>query len=291
MTAVECVVDAKAALGETPVWSANENRLYWIDCMNSAIHLYDPDTAADALLPAAIDSYLGSIALRADGGLLILAGKSLWALDTDATAPRRLAAVEADLADNLVNDGKCDPAGRFWFGTMHGAVSEPSGALYRFDGREVVEFDRGFLCANGLGWSPDGKTFYLVDMMPGKVLAYDYDTRRGTIANRRTLFTVPAAEGMPDGLCVDSEGGIWIAHWDGWCISRWSPEGQRLLTLQVPVQRPTCPVFGGPGLGTLYLTSSAADLPAESLARGPQSGGLFAIDAGLRGAPIAPFAG
>jgi len=291
MTTVNCVVDAKAALGETPVWSASENRLYWIDCMASSIHSYDPAAAEDALMPVAIDGYLGSIALRANGGLLMLAGKALWALDADADKPRRLAGVEEEMPDNLVNDGKCDPAGRFWCGTMDGSESSPSGALYRFDGSEVVQFDHGFICANGLGWSPDGNTFYLVDMMPGNVLAYDYDLHSGTVANRRTLFTVPAAEGMPDGLCVDGEGGIWVAHWDGWRISRWSPEGQRLLTLEVPVQRPTCPVFGGPGLGTLYLTSSAAGLPAESLSRGPLSGGLFEIDAGVRGAPIAPFAG
>jgi sugar lactone lactonase YvrE len=96
---------------------------------------------------------------------------------------------------------------------------------------------------------------------------------------------------MPDGLCVDSEGGIWVAHWDGWCISRWSPEGHRLQTLEVPVQRPTCPIFGGSGLSTLYLTSSAADLPAESLAQGPHAGALFALDTGVQGVPIAEFAG
>ena len=291
MTAVNCVVDAKAALGETPVWSTDENRLYWIDCMASAIHSYDPATAEDAVMPVVIDGYLGSVSLRAKGGLLLLAGKSLWTLDAGSAAPHHLAEIEEDAADNLVNDGKCDPAGRFWFGTMHAAESEPTGALYRFDGSEVVKIDQGFICANGLGWSPDGKTFYLVDMMPGQVLAYDYDPASGTVANRRTLFTIPAAEGMPDGLCVDSEGGIWVAHWNGWCISRWSPDGQRLLTLEVPVQRPTCPVFGGPGLATLYLTSSAADLSVESLAQGPRSGGLFEIDAGVRGTPIAPFAG
>ncbi len=291
MTAIKCLVDAKAALGETPVWSADENRLYWIDCMAGAIHRYDPATAEDTVMPIAIDGYLGSFSLRARGGMLLLAGKSLWALDAGSSEPRRLAGVEEDKADNLVNDGKCDPAGRFWFGTMHAGESEPSGALYRFDGSEVVKFDQGFICANGLGWSPDGKTFYLVDMMPGQVLAYDYDLDNGTVDNRRTLFSIPAAEGMPDGLCVDSEGGIWVAHWDGWCISRWSPEGQRLLTIEVPVQRPTCPVFGQHGLNTLYLTSSAADLPTESLARGPLAGGLFEIDARVRGVPIAPFAG
>ena len=291
MPVVNCVADVKAALGETPVWSAGENRLYWIDCIAGAIHSYDPAAAEDAVVPVAIDGYLGSVALRAEGGLLVLAGKALWALDAGSSELRRLTGVEEDATDNLVNDGKCDPAGCFWFGTMHAAEREATGALYRFDGTEIVKFDQGFICANGLGWSPDSRTFYLVDLMPGNVLTYDYDPARGTVANRRTLFTIPAAEGMPDGLCVDSEGGIWVAHWDGWRVSRWSPDGRRLLTIEVPVQRPTCPVFGGPALGTLYLTSSAADLPAESLALGPRSGGLFKIDVGVRGTPIAAFAG
>lgn len=291
MPIARCVVNAKAALGETPVWSAADNRLYWIDCIAGAIHSYDPTAAEDRVVPVEIEGYLGSISLRAEGGLLILAGKALWALDAGSATPRRLAGVEENMPDNLVNDGKCDPAGRFWFGTMHAAESEATGALYRFDGAAVVKVDQGFICANGMGWSPDGKTFYLVDMMPGRVLAYDYDPGSGTARNRRTLFSIPGAEGMPDGLCVDREGGIWVAHWDGWRISRWSPEGHRLQTLEVPVQRPTCPVFGGPGLGTLYLTSSAAELPAESLARGPHSGALFALDAGVQGVPIAEFAG
>jgi sugar lactone lactonase YvrE len=291
MSIARCVVDAKAALGETPVWSAAENRLYWIDCIAGAIHRYDPVVAGDTLMQIEVEGYLGAISLRAQGGLLVLAGKALWTLDAGSTTPRRLAEVEQDMPDNLVNDGKCDPAGRFWFGTMHAAESEATGALYRFDGAEVVKVDQGFICANGMGWSPDGNTFYLVDMMPGNVLAYDYNPATGTVRNRRTLFSIPDSEGMPDGLCVDSEGGIWVAHWDGWRISRWSPEGSRLQTLEVPVQRPTCPVFGGPDLATLYLTSSAADLPTESLARGPLSGALFAIDAGVPGVPIAEFAG
>ena len=290
MTEINCMVDAKAALGETPVWSAADSRLYWIDCMAGAIHSFDPTTVEDRIL-LEVEGYLGSISLRAQGGLLLLAGKALWALDAGATKPRRLAGVEEDIPDNLVNDGKCDPAGRFWFGTMHAGEREATGALYCFDGTEVVRVDDGFICANGLGWSPDGKTFYLVDMMPGRVLAYEYDPGSGTARKRRTLFRIPRAEGMPDGLCVDSEGGIWVAHWDGWRISRWSPEGRHLQTLEVPVQRPTCPIFGGPGLDTLYLTSSAANLPTESLARGPRSGALFALDAGVRGVPIAEFAG
>jgi len=291
MSVTRCVIDANAALGETPVWSVAENRLYWIDCIAGAIHSYDPIAAEDSLVPIEVEGYLGAISLRAEGGLLLLAGKALWTLDAGSTTPRRLAGVEEDMTDNLVNDGKCDPAGRFWFGTMHAAESEASGALYRLEGAEVTKVDQGFICANGMGWSPDGKTFYLVDMMPGQVLAYDYDPSNGTALNRRTLFSIPASEGMPDGLCVDIEGGIWVAHWDGWRISRWSPEGHRLQTLEVPVQRPTCPIFGGPDLGTLYLTSSAADLPTESLARGPLAGALFAIDAGVRGVPIAEFAG
>ena len=131
MTIARCVVDAKAALGETPVWSAAEGRLYWIDCPAGAIHVFDPASGEDVLLPIEVDGYLGSVSLRAGGGLLLLAGKALWALDAGATTPRRLAGVEEDLPDNLVNDGKCDPAGRLWVGGIEMSGAKELDFLYR----------------------------------------------------------------------------------------------------------------------------------------------------------------
>jgi sugar lactone lactonase YvrE len=285
-----CVLDVHSLLGETPVWSADEKALYWIDCMAPSVHRFRPQNAKDEILPLEIDGYLGSIALCADGGLLVFSGSGLFHCRSKGER-RPLAKPDADRPGNLPNDGKCDPQGRFWFGTMHAASAEPTGRLYRYDSaRGLAVMDDGFACANGMGWSPDGSIFYFVDMMPGHILAYDFDGSDGSISNRRIFAAISPDEGMPDGLAVDAEGGVWVAHWDGWCLSRFTPDGKRERKIEVPAQRPTCPTFGGDDLRDLYLTSSAADLPAESLARGPKSGGLFLLRSDVAGQETVKFA-
>jgi len=286
---LDCVIDIRSLLGETPVWSTEEQALYWIDCMASTVHRYDPGSGQDVILPLAIDGYLGAIALTRDSGILVFCGSGLWHHPAGGP-PRRLAEPDADRPQNVPNDGKCDPQGRFWFGTMHAASAEPTGRLFRFDAeRGLAVMDDGFACANGMGWSPDGHTMYFVDMIPGNILAYDFDGVAGTIKNRRVFASISPDEGMPDGIAVDAEGGVWVAHWDGWCISRFAPDGRRERKIDVPAQRPTCPTFGGNDLRDLYLTSSAADLPEDSLARAPHSGGVFRLRTDVAGPKTVRF--
>lgn len=278
MTEVRCVLKTASPLGETPVWSAAEARLYWIDCPTARVHRFDPASGADEVLPLGLDDYLGSIALVEGGGLLALCGKRLLRWRPGETELELLAEVEPTKPDNRPNDGKVDPEGRFWFGTMHKDAAEPTGALYSFMDGRVFEHDQAFSCANGLGWSPDGETFYFVDMMPGHILAYDFDRQHGRVARRRILASVDPAEGWPDGLCVDAEGGLWVAHWDGWCLSHFAPDGKRTRKLELPVPRPTCPSFGGPDLKTLFVTSAAEGLEPAVAAKAPLSGSLFAFE-------------
>lgn len=285
----DCVVDVRSQLGETPVWSSGERALYWIDSMAPAIHRFEAASSRDWILPMPLEGYLGSIAPCQDGGLLVLLASGLWR-HPPVGESRLLARPDADRPQNLPNDGKCDPQGRFWFGTMHSSSSEPSGRLYRFDpDGTLTVMDEGFACANGLGWSPDGRTLYFVDMMPGRILAYDFDGKTGAIAGRRVFAQIAPEEGLPDGLAVDAAGGVWVAHWDGWCVSRFLPDGRRERKVEVPVQRPTCPTFGGADLRDLYLTSSAADLGEESLRRGPLAGGLFRARCDVAGQATVPF--
>ena len=277
-----------ALLGETPVWNESERRLYWIDSIAAKIHRFDPAAGADETLPAELYGYLGSIALVADGGLLVLCGKSLMRLAPGAGRAEPVTAVEAGLPDNAPNDGKVDPQGRFWFGTMHAAVSQPTGALYSYDPKlGLKRHDGGFACANGIAWSPGGGTLYFVDMMPGRILAYDFDGRAGAIGNRRVFAAIDSKEGMPDGICADAEGSIWAAHWDGRCVTRYDAKGRRTDKVEVPVPRPTCPIFGGPGLRTLYVTSSADTVADQA----PLSGSIFAWEPRVPGIPIARYAG
>ena len=140
-----------------------------------------------------------------------------------------------------------------------------------------------------MDWSPDDRIFYFVDSGSRNIFAYDYDGRTGEIENRRVLATVAAEEGAPDGLCVDRDGFVWVAHWDGWCVSRFDPEGRRERKVRVPVPRPTSLCFGGRDLDRLYVTSAAMDLDTPALSAAPLSGSLFALEPGVRGLPCSAF--
>jgi len=289
MPEVSVAVKVASELGETPVWSAAESCLYWIDSPAGKIHRFDPATGHDELLPVALEGYLGSIALAEGGGLLVLAGKQLARLAPGSRLLQPLCEVEPGLPDNRPNDGKCDPQGRFWFGTMQKDVRAPTGNLYRWDReRGLRRMDEGFACSNGLGWSPDGATLYFVDTMPCRILAYDFDARSGEIGRRRVFAQISdPAEGLPDGLAVDVEGGVWTAQWDGWCLLRHDAGGRRTHKLELPVPRPTCPVFAGAGLATLYVTSASTDLSDAIRAQAPLSGSLLSLPAPLPGLPAA----
>src|SRR5690606_20287098 len=166
------------------------------------------------------------------------------------------------------------------------------GRLWRLDpdGR-TYEMDRGFHVSNGLGWSPDDKTFYFTDTAKQTIYAYDFDLESGAIGNRRVFVTVPESEGKPDGLTVDAEGFVWSAHWDGWCVTRYDPEGKVERVINLPVPRPTSCVFGGPDLQTLFVTTARIRLSAAQLADAPLSGSVFAIDTGIKGLLDPMFAG
>jgi sugar lactone lactonase YvrE len=145
--------------------------------------------------------------------------------------------------------------------------------------------DRGFHVANGVGWTPDDRLFYFTDTQKQVIYAYDFDLASGEIANRRMFITVPEAEGKPDGMTVDAEGFLWVAHWDGWCVTRYDPDGKVDRVINLPVPRPTSCVFGGPDLQTLYVTSARIRLSAAQLAEAPLSGSVFSIDTGIKGLP------
>jgi sugar lactone lactonase YvrE len=151
--------------------------------------------------------------------------------------------------------------------------------------------DTGFTISNGLGWSPDDTRFYFTDSAARTIYVYDYDIDTGAIANRRVFAQLAEGVGTPDGLSVDSEGFVWSAHWDGWCITRYDPDGKVDRVLNLPVPRPTSCTFGGPNLDILYVTSARIRLSAHQLAEAPLSGGVFAIRAGVRGQADMPFAG
>jgi sugar lactone lactonase YvrE/DNA-binding IclR family transcriptional regulator len=287
---VECVLPWSASLAEGPFWSIAEQRLYWVDILDPAVHRFDPATGSNETcpLPRLVSAVIG----RRSGGLIVTTMEGVEELDFAGRALARRVDPEAMQPENRFNDAKCDAAGRLWAGTMSLDAARRTGALYRINPDFGWQrMDNPFTVANGLDWSPDGRTFYFTDSSAGEIYAYPFDPERGTLGRRRLFARIDPAEGRPDGLTVDAEGCVWSALWDGWCIRRFDPSGRPMQDLRVPVPRPTSVTFGGPDLRTLFITSARIRVPAPILAEAPFSGGILAARLETAGRPPHLFAG
>jgi len=290
MTDIACVLDARALLGEAPLWDAAEGALYWVDIKGHAIHRFDPASGADRAWPTAGD--VGSLALRESGGLVIATAAGFRFFDPESGREQAIVDPEAERPGNRFNDGKPDREGRFWAGSMDDAEAAPTGALYRLDPdlscHRMVE---GIVCSNALCWSPDGRRLYFADSIRRTVWCWDFEPESGAIANRRVFLELEPGDGDPDGATVDAEGHLWLAHWGGWRVTRYDPDGRAERTVTLPVAQPTYPAFGGPELDRLYVTSARIGIEAAGLARQPLAGGLFAFDPGVKGIAERRFRG
>jgi sugar lactone lactonase YvrE len=203
-----------------------------------------------------------------------------------------LANPESHIPGNRFNDGKCGPDGRFWAGTMSHTDEPGKGSFYAFDtDHSVSKKISNVSISNGMAWSADHKTFYYIDTPTFTVAAYDFDKNTAEIGNKRVVITIPKEDGSPDGMTIDSEGMLWIAHWDGWQITRWNPDtGKKLLSIPLPAARITSCAFGGDNLEDLYITSARAWLTNDQLAEQPLAGSLFVIkNTGYKGLPAFEF--
>jgi sugar lactone lactonase YvrE len=287
---VELAVRAEALLGEGPLWSPREGRLLWVDILAPAIHVSDPATGADRVV--ATEEMVAALAPREGGRFVAAARSGLRAFD-GAALGQVLAAPIAEGAPLRLNDGRCDAQGRFWVGSLALDSTPDAGALHRLDpdgSARVMQV--GLHVPNGLGFSPDGTRLYLADSARRRVDVHDFDAATGSIANRRVFVALAEGEGVPDGLTVDAEGGVWMALWDGWRVARYAPDGRLDRVIHLPVPRPTSCCFGGNHLATLYVTSARVRLSAAQLAEAPLSGSVFAVDpGGARGLPEPAFRG
>ena len=285
MTDVTCVLDAKAELGEGPLWDPGAQRLYWVNIKQNELRCFDPATGRDQCWKA--PAMVGSLAVRQKGGLVVALRSGFHFFDPRTGKWDPITDPEAHLPDNRFNDGKPDRQGRFWAGSMDDLEKQPSGGLYRLGtDLEATRLVEGIICSNSLCWSPDGRTMYYADSWAHTIWAWDFDTASGEIANRRIFVQRPASEGAPDGATVDAEGGVWVAYWGGWCVTRFDSAGKVERVVKLPVKQPTCPAFGGPDLDICYVTSAAIGGDPQ-----PLSGGIFAFEPGMKGLPEAYFKG
>jgi sugar lactone lactonase YvrE len=282
---VELLIDAKAELGEGPVWDPHTQTLYWLDILNKRVY-----ANADVLIE--LDEFIGCLAPRKHGGFILTKRFSFWAIEPDSANSTLLASLENEPSNNRFNDGKCDLRGRFLAGTMDMGEKDPNGSLYSFDGKSVTRLLSGITISNGVTWSPDHKTFYYIDTPTRGVKAFDYNLETGVIANPRVAVRVPASLGWPDGMTSDMQGNLWIAMWGGAQVTKWNPDsGQLLEQIPVPALNVSSCTFGGRNLNELYITSARVGLDSAALARYPLTGGVFRLETKVEGLPTFEFAG
>lgn len=281
-----CVWDAGAILGEGPLWRPEENAIYFVDIKKPALHRYSLTDGAKKTWP--MPERIGWVAPRANKPGFIAGFKSCFAeLTLDPIEIKKICEPEAELPDNRRNDAKVDPWGRIWAGSMDDRESAASGTLFRLDpDLSWHRMDTGYRICNGPAFSPDGRTLYHTDTARRVVYQFDL-TPEGAISNKRDFVRFEdEAWGYPDGMTTDRDGGIWIAHWGGARVSRFTPDGKLDRFIPLPVAQVTSCTFAGDDLDRMFATSASIGREGEPLA-----GALFELDPGARGAPQHEFAG
>jgi sugar lactone lactonase YvrE len=274
---MQTLTDHRCLLGEGPVWDARRSSLFWVDILRGEIHEYRPADGYSHTI--SVGEYVGAVAPYRDGRLMAALKSGIVLLDPDTGEREAVGHPEAHLPGNRYNDGKCDPAGRFWVGSMSLQEEPGAGSLYMIDhDRSITRQLEGVTISNGLAWSNDHRTMYYIDTPTFEVAAFDYDIATGSISNRRVAIRIPETDGYPDGMTTDREGCLWIAHWDGWQVTRWDPHtGRKIHHIPMPAARVTSCAFGGDTGNDLYITSARTGLSEEELGRMRGAGGVWKI--------------
>lgn len=284
MTAtVDAPYPVRCDLGEGPNWDIASARMTYVDIDAGTIHQLDPATGSTTatsveppisfIIPVAGES-------RWVGGT----GADLTLFDADLAPIGRLV-VEAGGPANRFNDGKADPAGRLWFGSMSLRRTPGDAAFYRLDAAGLTTIESRATISNGLDWDVERQRMYYIDSIEQRIDVFSFDVTSGEVEDRRTFATIDADDGLPDGLTVDADGGVWVALFRGGAVRRYDPDGALVETVHLPVTCPTCPVFGGDDLATMFVTTSRHRLTDEQRAEQPLAGALLVVDAGVRGRP------
>jgi sugar lactone lactonase YvrE len=279
-----CVLDAQAGLAEGPHWWAEKGIFLWVDIEASRVGLFDPVARSNRFLD--LPSHVGAVVPTTTGDLVAATAKGFVRLDPQSGVLTALCDPEPGRSEHRFNDGKCDPWGRFWAGTMAYDFSPGAGSLWRLNNDFSCSLQwQELTISNGLAWSLDRRFLYLIDSPTLTVMAFPL-TSTGSLAGHPTAcITIPAEwDALPDGMCIDAEGKLWIALFGGGAVTRWDPlDGRLMQTVELPCRQVTSCCFGGPDLDQLLITTARRGLDAQALGEQPLAGGLFQLSLGMKG--------
>lgn len=290
MYEVEHLLATGNGLGESPQWNVEEKALYWVDIWAGTIYRFRPERGTYEIFNTGIP--IGALSFRASGGLVLATRDGFAYWDSKEGKLDFIADTEAENKKSRFNDGKVDPQGRFWAGTMIQGSPEAVNSLYRLDPDGTVHtMETGVVLSNGLGWSPDNKTMYFNDSGKNVIYAYDFDPSTGNISNRRNFVQLPRGEIIPDGLTVDSKGYIWCVLFKGFKIIRYDPTGKIDREIRMPTRLTTSCIFGGDNMDELFITTACGEEREKHAREAPFDGDLFRIQTDVKGIPEPKFAG
>ncbi|WP_108126169.1 SMP-30/gluconolactonase/LRE family protein [Saccharospirillum mangrovi] len=282
-----CVLHCADVIGESPIWCADSATLVWADIESDRLHRFHPASGQHSVY--SVDIGITALVPTDADGWIAASRSGLYRLDADFKTTAFLLDPTANEADVRLNDAVADRAGRLWTGSLCEAdLERPAGALYRLDAQlHCDKVDRGFAVANGIAASPNGKRLYAVDMFHRQIRCYDLNPVSGALGPAQIFASFTEADGKPDGLCCDDQGGLWVCHWGGGCVSRFEPDGRLSARIHLPVSQVTRCTFGGPDLRDLFICTAQFELSAAALEREPEAGGLFHIRVPWSGLPEA----
>ena len=286
----ELVLDCENHHGEGIFWNPEDQRVWWTDIEGRALWSYDPASGDHQKIE--MTERVCCFAPRAAGGMIIAYADRVVLRDAGSGEETLICEFEPDNPETRLNDGRTDRQGRLVAGGMNEVSGKADSSVISIGtDLSVTTLIEGVSCANSTCFSADGRTMFFADTPDREIVAYDYEPETGAASNRRVHASFKDEPGLPDGSCVDAEGGVWNAEWEGHRVVRVAPDGRIDCVIDVPVWKPTCCAFGGPDLDTLFITTSRLMSDDEALAKEPTSGGLYAVKPGFRGALDAPFNG
>jgi sugar lactone lactonase YvrE len=294
---LELIIDSKSALGEGPFWDLSKKVLYWIDGLGCKIYKYDPATGNNITFNT--DQYVGCAIPRKNSGLVSCMQHGIYFVDIEKKKMELISDIEQNIVNNRLNDGKCDSSGRLWFGSMsmtanqEGEEFETTGSFFNLTkDLKVSKLFSNVGISNGIAWNKNETKIFYIDSMSSSVVSFDFDLEKGFIENRKTIIAIDENTGIPDGMTIDSEGMLWIAHFGGYQVSRWNPDtGRKIDEIKIPAPNVTSCAFGGENLDELFITTAREGLEENILDKYPSSGGLFRAFLGVKGVPMYKFGG